>query len=104
MDEQALATLRAVVAAPAEPADGDAITDREILDTRTDFGDLAGDFVAQSQRPGQAGEVTGNKVSVGATDAAGADADPHFAARRRRGLDLGELQRRTRGLYVNCFM
>ena len=29
----------------------DTIADREILDTRTDFGDFAGDFVAQSQRP-----------------------------------------------------
>jgi hypothetical protein len=57
VDELALATLCTVVAAPAEPTDGDAVTDREILDTRTDFGDLAGDFVAQSQRPGQTGET-----------------------------------------------
>ena len=50
------------------------------------------------------GKVTSDKKGVGAANAAGADADPHFAARRRRGLDLGELQRRTRGLNVNCFM
>jgi hypothetical protein len=56
VDELALATLCTVVAAPAEPTDGDAVTDREILDTRTDFGDLAGDFVGQDM-PGKLPET-----------------------------------------------
>jgi hypothetical protein len=92
MDELALATLRAMVAVTTEPADGNTIADFEFFDAVADFGDRTGDFMTQGQRPGQAREFSGDKVGVGAADAAGADVDAHFATRRRRCLDLGKLQ------------
>jgi hypothetical protein len=92
MDELALATLRAMVAVTTEPADRNTIADFEFFDTVADFGDRAGDFMTQGQRPGHARECSGDKVGVGAADAAGADVDAHFATRRRRCLDLGKLQ------------
>jgi hypothetical protein len=93
-----------VVAIPTEPADGDAIADREVFDARTDFGDLPGNLMPGRQRPRQARKPAGNKVGVGAAYPAGTDIDAHFAARRRRCLDIGELQWRARGLYMDCFM
>jgi hypothetical protein len=104
VDEKAFATLLAVVAVPAEPADGDTIADREVFNARTDFGDLSGDFMPRGQRPRQAGEFTGDEVRVGPAYTAGTDTDAHFGARRRRCRNIGELQRRARGLYVDCFM
>jgi hypothetical protein len=58
MNEVALSALIAVVAAPAEPPDRDAIADRETLYTRTEFGDRSGDFVPWGQRPRHAREAT----------------------------------------------
>ena len=93
-----------MVAVATEPADGNTIADSEFFDARADLGDRASDLVSQSQRPRQSREVTGDEVGVGATDAAGLDADTYFAAVGRPRLDVGELERCARGLDVNCFM
>ena len=58
VNELTFAALIAVVAAPAEPPDRDAIADRETLDTRTELGDRSGDFVPGGQRPRHAREAT----------------------------------------------
>ena len=41
----------AMVAAPAEPADSDAVADRETIDALAEFGYGSGDFMPKSQRP-----------------------------------------------------
>lgn len=80
----------AVVAAPAEPTDRDAIADREILHAVTDFGDLARDLM--SGRQGH--EMPGNpvdEVRVGATDPARADRQSYLVAAGWLGFDFGQL-------------
>ena len=61
-----------LVTASAEPADRDAIADCEIIDARAEFGYRPGDFVSGRERPRHARKFTGDKMRVGAANAAGA--------------------------------
>ena len=104
VNELAFAALSAVVAVTTEPTDGNAITDRESFDAGADFGDRAGDFVTQGQRPRQPGKSPATKwASVPQMPQALTliRASPRL---RWLSLDIGELQRCARGLYVNCLM
>jgi hypothetical protein len=91
VDEQAFAALIAAVTAPAEPADRDAIADREIRDAVADFGDRAGDFMPGRQGPRNAWESAVDEVRVGAADAARGDGEAHLVTTRWLSLDLGQL-------------
>jgi hypothetical protein len=102
--ENALAAGIALIAASAEPADGDAVTNRKIIDARTEFGYRSGDFMSRRQRPRHARKLTCHKMSVSAANAAGADLDACLAPARCRCFDLGQLQWRACGLYVNRFV
>jgi len=72
VDENALATGIALVAASAEPANRDAIADCEIIDARSEFGNRSGDFMSRRQRPRHARKFTRDEMSVSAANATGA--------------------------------
>jgi hypothetical protein len=104
MNELAFTALIAVVAASAEPADGDTITDRELFDARPEFGNFSGDFMPGSQRPRHAGESARNKVCVSAADPARGDGQPCLITTRGLGFDVDQLQGCACGLYVDGSM
>ena len=91
MNEKAFSALIAVVAAPAEPPDRDAIADREILDTRAELGDRSGDFVPGGQRPRHAREAARDKVCVRAADPTRGDRHPRLITARWLGFDIDQL-------------
>jgi hypothetical protein len=90
MNEAAFSALIAVVAAPAEPPDRDAIADLETLDTRTELCDRSGDFVPGGQRPRHARESTCDKVCVRAADPTGGDRQPRLITAWRLGFDIDQ--------------
>jgi hypothetical protein len=101
VDENALATGIALVAASAEPANRDAIADCEIIDARSEFGNRSGDFMSRRQRPRHARKFTRDEMSVSAANATGAYLDACLAPARCWRFDLGQLEWRACGLYVN---
>jgi hypothetical protein len=90
MDELTFSALVAVVAAPAEPSDGNSIADRETFDTRTELGDCSGDFMAGRQRPRHAREAACDKVCVRAADPTRGDGQPCLIATRWPGFDIDQ--------------
>src|SRR5262249_39962971 len=86
-------TEAALSAGPAEPGEAGALADGESARAGADRDDLADALMAEDQRQRRLGELTVDDVEVGATDAAGEDAEQDLSGTGERLGNLGLLER-----------